>query len=97
VRAVREVTSALASADWPDKHETQQRTITEIVRQIQRQGALQASEPHSDQSLEHLMVRSLVTFDHRRTADLSSDLSNISLVLVLLELATQSALQSEDL
>jgi 3-hydroxyisobutyrate dehydrogenase-like beta-hydroxyacid dehydrogenase len=57
VRAVREVTSALASADWPDKHDTQQWTITEIVRQIQRQGALQASGSHSDQSLEHLNGR----------------------------------------
>jgi 3-hydroxyisobutyrate dehydrogenase-like beta-hydroxyacid dehydrogenase len=54
VRAVREVISALANADWPDKHGTQQWAIAEIIRQIQRQGALQASESHSDQSLEHL-------------------------------------------
>src|ERR1700730_5052097 len=53
VRAVREVTSALARADWPDNHDTQQWTITEIIRQIQRQGALQVSESHSDQILEH--------------------------------------------
>src|SRR6266851_3912725 len=53
VRAVREVMSALASADWPN-HDPQPWTITEIVREIQRQGALQASESHSDQSLEHL-------------------------------------------
>jgi len=50
LRAVREVTSALANADWPDKRDTQQWTITEIIRQIQRQGTLQASESHSGQS-----------------------------------------------
>jgi 3-hydroxyisobutyrate dehydrogenase-like beta-hydroxyacid dehydrogenase len=50
LRAVREVTSALANADWPDKRDTQQWTIAEIIRQIQRQGTLQASESHSDQS-----------------------------------------------
>jgi 3-hydroxyisobutyrate dehydrogenase-like beta-hydroxyacid dehydrogenase len=50
LRAVREVTSALAKADWPDKRDTQQWTIAEIIRQIQRQGTLQASESHSDQS-----------------------------------------------
>jgi 3-hydroxyisobutyrate dehydrogenase-like beta-hydroxyacid dehydrogenase len=50
LRAVREVTSALASVDWPDKHDTQQWTIAEIITQIQRQGTLQASESHSDQS-----------------------------------------------
>jgi hypothetical protein len=50
LRAVREVTSALANADWPDKRDTQQWTIAEIIRQIQSQGALQASESHSDQS-----------------------------------------------
>jgi 3-hydroxyisobutyrate dehydrogenase-like beta-hydroxyacid dehydrogenase len=50
LRAVREVTSALASADWPDKHDTQQWTIAEIITKIQRQGTLQASESHSDQS-----------------------------------------------
>jgi hypothetical protein len=48
--AVREVTSALASADWTDKRDTQQWTIAEIIRQIQRQGSLQVSESHSDQS-----------------------------------------------
>jgi hypothetical protein len=53
VRAVREVISALANADWPDKRDTQQWTIAEIIRQIERQGTLQASESHSDQSPEH--------------------------------------------
>jgi hypothetical protein len=43
----------MASAKWPDKHDTQQWTITEIVSQIQRQGALQASESNSDPFLEH--------------------------------------------
>jgi hypothetical protein len=50
LRAVREVTSALANADWPDKRDTQQWTIAEIIRQIQRQGTLQGSESHSDHS-----------------------------------------------
>ena len=53
VHAVREVTSAVASVDWPDKHDTQQWTITEIIRQLQRQGTLQASDSHAERYLEH--------------------------------------------
>ncbi|WP_263368601.1 DUF1932 domain-containing protein [Edaphobacter bradus] len=52
VRAVREVISALASIGWPDD-EPQQWTIVDIIREIQRQGTLQASESHSDQFPEH--------------------------------------------
>lgn len=54
VRAVKEVTCALASIEWPEKRDPQQWTITEIIRKIQRQGTLQSSESHSDRFLEHL-------------------------------------------
>ena len=50
LRAVREVTSALANTDWQDRSDIQQWTIAEIVRQIQRQDTLRASESHSYQA-----------------------------------------------
>jgi 3-hydroxyisobutyrate dehydrogenase-like beta-hydroxyacid dehydrogenase len=56
VRAVREVTSALACADWPDKHDTQQWTITEMIEEIYKEGILQLSKPPSNQSPEHKNV-----------------------------------------
>jgi len=51
VRAVREVISALATADWPD-HDPQQWTIVEMIGQIRKEGTLQSSASHSDQPLE---------------------------------------------
>ena len=61
LRAVREVTSALASADWPDRHDTQQWTITEIIEEIYKEVTLQPSGSHSNQSPEHKNGSSLVT------------------------------------
>jgi 3-hydroxyisobutyrate dehydrogenase-like beta-hydroxyacid dehydrogenase len=52
VHAVREFTSAVAGIDWPDKHDTQRWTITEIVRQIQTQDTLQTSNSRDGQVLE---------------------------------------------
>ena len=49
VRAVREVTSALASADWPN-HDPHPRTLAEIIKEIQ-QGTLLAHS-NSRQTLE---------------------------------------------
>lgn len=46
VHAVREVTSALASAGWPN-HDSEQWTIAEIVRELHKQRTLQPSESHS--------------------------------------------------
>jgi len=72
LRAVREVTSALASAGWPDKHDTQQWTIAEIIRQIQRQGTLQASESHSDQSPDQRLKDGVGSDDQPITVDCRS-------------------------
>jgi hypothetical protein len=47
VRAVREVTSALASADWPN-HDPQQWTVAEIIQRIHQEGTLLAPQSHSD-------------------------------------------------
>ena len=52
VRAVREVTSALANIDWPADHDPQQWTIPEVIREIHKEGILRASESHSSQSPE---------------------------------------------
>ncbi len=52
VRSVREVTSALASVDWPN-HDTEQWTIAEMIEEIHKEGRLQPSESHSNQSPEH--------------------------------------------
>jgi len=41
VRAVREVTSALASTGWPD-HDTEQWTIAEMIEEIHKEGRLTA-------------------------------------------------------
>jgi 3-hydroxyisobutyrate dehydrogenase-like beta-hydroxyacid dehydrogenase len=51
VRAVREVTSALADAGWPD-HDHQQWAIAELIEEIQKQGALQTPKAHTRQSPE---------------------------------------------
>jgi 3-hydroxyisobutyrate dehydrogenase-like beta-hydroxyacid dehydrogenase len=51
VRAVREVTSALASAGWPDNHAPQW-TIAGIIEEIQRQGTLEPSKALTHQSPE---------------------------------------------
>jgi len=51
VRAVREVISALASADWPD-HDPQQWTIAEMIGQIHKEGTLQSSASHLHQPPE---------------------------------------------
>jgi 3-hydroxyisobutyrate dehydrogenase-like beta-hydroxyacid dehydrogenase len=51
VRAVREVTSALASADWPN-HDPQQWTLVEIIKEIHQEGKLPVPGSHSDQPLE---------------------------------------------
>jgi 3-hydroxyisobutyrate dehydrogenase-like beta-hydroxyacid dehydrogenase len=45
IRAVREVTSALAGADFPH-HDPQQWTIAELIEEIHRQGALRPFKPH---------------------------------------------------
>ncbi len=52
VRAVREVTSGLASTGWPN-HEAEQWTIADIILEIHKEGTLQPSESHSNQSPEH--------------------------------------------
>jgi 3-hydroxyisobutyrate dehydrogenase-like beta-hydroxyacid dehydrogenase len=52
VRAVREVISALASTGWPN-HEAEQWTIADIILEIHKEGTLQPSESHSNQSSEH--------------------------------------------
>jgi hypothetical protein len=52
VRAVREVTSALANIDWPADHDPQQWTIPDVIREIHKDGILRASESHSNQSPE---------------------------------------------
>ena len=49
VRAVREVTSALATADWPN-HDLHPWTITEIIKEIQQRTLL--AHPNSRQTLE---------------------------------------------
>lgn len=46
LRAVREVTSALATVSWTGKQDAQQWTIADIIREIERQGTL--SEPHTN-------------------------------------------------
>jgi 3-hydroxyisobutyrate dehydrogenase-like beta-hydroxyacid dehydrogenase len=51
VRAVREVISALANADWPD-HDPQQWTLVEIIKEIHQEGTLQVPGSQSDQPLE---------------------------------------------
>src|SRR5437868_2652439 len=51
VRAVREVTSGLASTVWPN-HEAEQWTIADIILEIHKEGKLQPSEFHSNQSPE---------------------------------------------
>jgi 3-hydroxyisobutyrate dehydrogenase-like beta-hydroxyacid dehydrogenase len=48
VRAVREVTAALASADWPD-HDLPQRTIAEMMVEVHKNGALQPLKAPSHQ------------------------------------------------
>jgi 3-hydroxyisobutyrate dehydrogenase-like beta-hydroxyacid dehydrogenase len=48
VRAVREVTSALASADWPD-HGARQWTLAEMIEEIHREGILMPLKPDSHQ------------------------------------------------
>jgi 3-hydroxyisobutyrate dehydrogenase-like beta-hydroxyacid dehydrogenase len=52
VRAVREVTSGLASTGWPN-HEAEQWTIADIILEIHKEGTLRPSESHSNQSSEH--------------------------------------------
>jgi hypothetical protein len=49
VRAVREVTSALATADWPN-HDPHPRTLAEIIKEIQQRTLL--AHPNSRQTLE---------------------------------------------
>ncbi len=50
VRAAREVTSALAHIDWPADHGPQQWTVPEVIREIHKEGILQASESNSNQA-----------------------------------------------
>ena len=52
VRAVREVISAVAHIDWPQKPDTQLWSVPEIIMQIHNEGALYAFESHSNQSPE---------------------------------------------
>jgi hypothetical protein len=51
VGAVREVTSALASVDWPE-HDPQRWTIAEMIEEIQKQGTLHPFTSHSHLSPE---------------------------------------------
>jgi 3-hydroxyisobutyrate dehydrogenase-like beta-hydroxyacid dehydrogenase len=50
VRAAREVTSALAHIDWPADHGPQQWTVPEVIREIHKEGILQASDSNSNQA-----------------------------------------------
>lgn len=56
VRAVREVTSVLASAGWSNNPDAHQWTIVEIIRQIHKEPTLQAPVPRSDQPFERSFV-----------------------------------------
>lgn len=51
VHAVREVTCALANADWPD-HDLRQWTMAEMIREIHKEGILLPSKSGFHQSLE---------------------------------------------
>jgi hypothetical protein len=60
VCAVREVMSALASADWSN-HGTEQWTISEMIREIDKEGPLQPSKVHSSQSSKRQDKNGLVS------------------------------------
>jgi 3-hydroxyisobutyrate dehydrogenase-like beta-hydroxyacid dehydrogenase len=57
VRAVREVTSALAGARWSNNLDAQQWTIAEIIRQIHNEPVLREPAPRSDQPFERRFVQ----------------------------------------
>jgi len=57
VRAVREVTSVVASAAWSNNPDAQRWTIPEIIKQILNESALQAPAPSSDQPFEQTLVQ----------------------------------------
>ena len=57
VRAVREVTSVVASAAWSNNPDAQRWTIPEIIKQILNESALQAPAPRSDQPFEQSLVQ----------------------------------------
>jgi 3-hydroxyisobutyrate dehydrogenase-like beta-hydroxyacid dehydrogenase len=48
VRAVREVTSAIAGVDWPE-HEARRWTIAEMIEELQKQGTLHPFKSHFHQ------------------------------------------------
>ena len=57
VRAVREVTSAIAAARWSNNLDAQQWTIAEIIRQIHNEPVLREPAPRSDQPFERRFVQ----------------------------------------
>ena len=72
VRAVRQVTSGLASIGWPS-HEVEQWTIADLIVEIHKEGTLQPSDSHSDQSREGKNGSGIVTSRTMSNADRTTD------------------------
>jgi hypothetical protein len=92
VRAVREVPSGLASIGWPS-HEAEQWTIADLIVEIHKEGTLQPSESHSDQSREGKNGSGIVTSRTMSNADRATDPSNS--LRTLSSGASQASIKSE--